>query len=82
MGVVARRGVKPHHGTTGYDADPPHTDRGTASLVVMQDASGRWHGSGKGIAEQRFNALFGDGHVKNQSFVQNRQAWSPVLDKP
>ena len=70
------------HGTTGYESEPPHTDRGTAALVVMNDASGRWHGSGDDIDEQRYNALFGDGHMKNQSFIENRRAWSLVLEKP
>jgi len=70
------------HGATVYDPDPPYNDRGTASLVVMNDASGRWHGSGKDIDEQRMNALFGDGHVKSQSFVDNTHSWSLLLEKP
>jgi prepilin-type N-terminal cleavage/methylation domain-containing protein/prepilin-type processing-associated H-X9-DG protein len=66
------------HGTSVFEAEPSNKEHGSADLVVLNDASGRWHG-GLDIEEQRYNTLFGDGHVKLQTLIENRHSWQLEL---
>ncbi|HEX8236383.1 MAG TPA: DUF1559 domain-containing protein [Abditibacteriaceae bacterium] len=49
-----------------------------ASLNVLFDGAGRWHGTLLPLAS-RYNVLFADGHVKNLSWEQIDEAWRTPL---
>jgi general secretion pathway protein G len=52
--------------------------REPASVNVMMDASGRWHG-GLVTDRYRYNVLYGDGHAKNLSRSQLELLWATQL---
>lgn len=68
-------------GLTGYDEDPPHTERGPASINVLFDGDGTWH-SGTAYNANRFNTLFADGHGASLSRAAYETAWSLSLSPP
>jgi general secretion pathway protein G len=49
-----------------------------ASVNVLFDASGRWHG-GAVFDQMRYNVLHGDGHAKNLSRLQVMMLWDTPL---
>ena len=68
-------------GLTGYDEDPPHTKRGPASINVLFDGDGSWHG-GTDYNASRFNTLFADGHGTALSRAAYESAWDLQLSLP
>ncbi len=52
-----------------------------AELNLLYDGVGQWHGTLTPLMK-RYNVLFADGHVKNQSYSQLQQSWSlPLFDQ-
>ena len=64
----------------GYDLNPPYAEHGASDIVVLFDSSGSWHGGEEDL--RRYNALMGDGHVKNYIRHDFKQLWKLKLDRP
>ncbi len=47
-----------------------------ASMNVLMDGCGLWHGSGMLFTNLRYNVLFGDGHVKSCNREEYMRAWN------
>ncbi len=63
-----------------YDNFPPYTEHGPADIDLFIDMSGTWHGGHD--AQERFNVLMGDGHVKTLTDDAMDDTRHLTLDKP
>lgn len=67
--------------TGAYERQPPYKEHSCAELVILNDASGKWHGSGPVSEDFAYNALLGDGHVTRHNLRQHIRAWSWSLER-
>jgi len=62
-----------------WDNFPPYTEHGASEVDLLFDLSGNWHGN---PADEKFNVLMCDGHVKTLNDNQMDDIQHLVLDKP
>lgn len=66
---------------TVFEPTPPYTPHGPASIPVLCDGTGTWHGGGL-LGTPRYNLLFLDGHVALTAQDRENWLWNLKLNKP